>query len=101
MKKKSFLIMEIVLSAIVLVTCIVLILLVLKTGREELQNEEQQRPAIENTVTLPPPIDENTEETSGKPQADISIDASTIVKDPEPEVVDTKIEYVTKEEVYE
>ena len=66
-----------------------------------MQSEEQQPPAIENTVTLPPPIDENTEETDGKPKADISIDASAIVKDPEPEVVDTKIEYVTKEDVHE
>jgi hypothetical protein len=35
------------------------------------------------------------------PKTDISIDASAIEKDPNPEVIDTQIEYVTKEETHE
>ena len=99
-RKKVFLITEIILSAIILVTSIVLIVLTVNKGTAEEQGEVQVPPATESTVTLPPAIEADDSE-NGPPKTDISIDASAIEKDPNPEVIDTQIEYVTKEETHE
>ena len=97
-KRKAFLITEIVLSAIILVMTIVLWVLFFNASKEEAQDEFQQPPAAESTVTLPPSIEEESGDSNGEVKTDVSLDASKIVRNPDPEVTDTQIDYVTKEE---
>ena len=97
-KRKAFLITEIVLSAIILVMTIVLWVLFFNASKEEAQDDFQQPPAAESTVTLPPSIEEETGDGDGEIKTDVSLDASAIVRNPDPEVTDTQINYVTKEE---
>lgn len=97
-KRKALLIAEIVLSAIILIMSIVLLVLMFNAGKEEAQGEVQLPPATESTVTLPPSIEEETGDGDGEIKTDVSLDASAIVRNPDPEVTDTQINYVTKEE---
>lgn len=97
-KRKPLLIIEIVLSALVLTMSIVLLVCMLNAGKEEAQGEVQPPLASESTVTLPPTIENTLEETDKAIKTDVSLDASAIVRNPDPEVKDTQINYVTKED---
>ena len=63
------------------------------TDTEEVTEAEKQ----ESESIFIPPITEDTERDTDKHQADVELDIGSIERDTDPVILDTKIEYGTKE----